>query len=671
MKVTYITAGAANMYCGACIRDNALVSEFLSRGLDIELVPLYTPTLTDETNVSLGTTFFGGINVYLQQHFSLFRSTPWALDRILDSSWVLNSVGQWGTRTDPKHLGEITVSVLQGESGYQHKELEKLLSWLQDRSHPDLIHLGNSLLSGLALPLKRALACPVCCTLQGEEFFIESLPEPHRSRSREKIRANVEFIDQFHAVNSRHAKFMREYLRIPAEKIYTIHVGINSNDFRLRHTSKSSPFSVGFLARIVPEKGLHILCEAFRKVVDELGSIEARLLVAGTPGIGQTSYLKKIRQRMKEWGLTQSFEYRGQLNRSEKIDFLRDLDVFSVPTCYDEPKGLSILEAMACGVPVVLPRRAGFTDIVERTGGGLLVEPDNAGALARGLLALQRDTGYSEKLGQRGQEGVRQHYDIHKMGDATLKSYSKLLQPSQSSGMNTGNRIFPDKPVALRVHHLEKHYTTLQDTIPVLSDISLSLSWGDAISIVGPSGSGKSTFLHILGTLELPTSGTVSLEGQNPFNLGAKELARFRNRQVGFVFQDHYLLPQCSVLENVMIPTLVEPSRKDQQEHLQRARRLLLQVGLDSRLEHRPWELSGGERQRVSLARALIMEPFLLLCDEPTGNLDHKAAKTVSDLLINLHEHRQMIQIVVTHNLKLAARFPIRYELRESHLYQQ
>jgi lipoprotein-releasing system ATP-binding protein len=200
-----------------------------------------------------------------------------------------------------------------------------------------------------------------------------------------------------------------------------------------------------------------------------------------------------------------------------------------------------------------------------------------------------------------------------------------------------------------------------------VSDISLTLARGDAVSIIGPSGSGKSTLLYILGALEPPTSGTVTLDGQNPFQLREKELAAFRNRKIGFIFQDHCLLPQCSVLENVLMPTLVTTDGLDATE---RARALLEQVGLGDRLGHRPAELSGGEKQRVSLARALITEPQLLLCDEPTGNLDHKAAEVVASLLLELHHQQQTILVVVTHSAELAARFPMRFELVDQQLRQ-
>jgi lipoprotein-releasing system ATP-binding protein len=217
----------------------------------------------------------------------------------------------------------------------------------------------------------------------------------------------------------------------------------------------------------------------------------------------------------------------------------------------------------------------------------------------------------------------------------------------------------------LAVENLGKEYPTPRGALTILSQVSLTLAPGQSLCIMGPSGSGKSTLLYILGTLEPPTSGTVTLDGRDPFRLPEPELAAFRNRQVGFVFQDHCLLPQCSVLENVLAPTLVARSRDGLGE---RARALLERVGLGERLEHRPAELSGGEKQRVALARALILKPALLLCDEPTGNLDAESAGTVASMLLDLHDREKTILVLVTHSADLAARFPERRRLVERQL---
>jgi lipoprotein-releasing system ATP-binding protein len=210
--------------------------------------------------------------------------------------------------------------------------------------------------------------------------------------------------------------------------------------------------------------------------------------------------------------------------------------------------------------------------------------------------------------------------------------------------------------MSLHVEHLAKDYPTRSGTLSVLRDVNLDLQRGDAAAIMGPSGSGKSTLLHVLGTLDRPTRGVVRLEGRDPFALPERELADFRNRNIGFVFQDHHLLPQCSVFENVLIPTLV--ARDSRQAMKTWARQLLDRVGLADRLDHRPAELSGGERQRVAVARALIHRPILLLADEPTGNLDRRTAESIGKLLLDLHREERTILVVVTHSTELAELFP-------------
>lgn len=220
----------------------------------------------------------------------------------------------------------------------------------------------------------------------------------------------------------------------------------------------------------------------------------------------------------------------------------------------------------------------------------------------------------------------------------------------------------------LTATHLAKHYDSARGAVPVIDDVSLQVERGDAVAIMGPSGCGKSTLLYMLGALERPTAGTVTLDGTNPFDLDEAAQAAFRNAQVGFVFQDHLLLPQLSALDNVIAPTLVSATREDATTVRSRATELLTMVGLADRLSHRPGELSGGERQRVAIARALVQQPSLLLCDEPTGNLDRSSADAVADLLVDLQQRRKVMLVVVTHSAQLASRFGRRYELTDRRL---
>src|SRR5262249_38994558 len=234
MKILSITAGAAGMYCGSCLRDNALAAELIARGHDVVLLPLYTPTLTDEPNVSQSKIFFGGISVYLQQHLSIFRNTPWLLDRVWDSTPALKAASRRSIPTDPRFLGELTLSVLKGEDGFQRKEIEKLVYWLKQEEPPDIVNLPNALLIGLAQPIKKALGSPVLCTLQGEDLFLEGLERDYRASSLDLIRKQIDDVDLFLSVSEYYADFMSQYLNIPAHKIEVVRLGISLDGYSPR-----------------------------------------------------------------------------------------------------------------------------------------------------------------------------------------------------------------------------------------------------------------------------------------------------------------------------------------------------------------------------------------------------------------------------------------------------
>ena len=252
MKILYLTGGAGQMYCGSCLRDNALATELIARGHDVMLLPVYTPTLTDEPNVSGDKVFFGGISVYLEQYVPFFRNSPRWLDRLWDSRSMLNLASRRSISTSPKMLGELTVSMLKGDDGFQRKEIFKLLEWLKDEGPPDVISLPYTLLLGLAQPIKEALGRPICCTLQGEDLFLEGLEEPYRSESKRLIRANIKHVDAFIAVSEYYAEFMPGYLDIPAEKIRVVPLGINLQGYTQRNPQPSEPFTIGFFDSMSP-----------------------------------------------------------------------------------------------------------------------------------------------------------------------------------------------------------------------------------------------------------------------------------------------------------------------------------------------------------------------------------------------------------------------------------
>ena len=416
------------MYCGSCLRDNAMATELIARGHDVMLLPVYTPTFTDEPNVSRNHVVLGGISAYLEQYVPVFRKTPRWLDRLWDSSTVLSLASRRSISTNPKMLGEMTVSVLKGEDGFQSKEIFKFVDWVKDQAPPDVINLPYTLLLSLAKPIKEALNAPILCTLQGEDLFLDNLQEPYRTEALTLIRDHLPSVDLFLSVSEYYADFMPGYLGIPREKIRVVPLGINPNGFEMREPNRTGPFTVGFLGRVAPEKGLHVLAEAYRLMRKSGDLPEARFEVAGYMAADCKPYLEEIRSYLKEAGLDHEFRYHGVIDRAAKIAFLRGLDVMSLPATYDEPKGVSLLESMACGIPVVQPRRGAFTEIVESTGGGLLVEPDNPQSLADGILKLYKDNALAHNLSTAGFKGVREHYTAAHMADKVLAAYNELIR---------------------------------------------------------------------------------------------------------------------------------------------------------------------------------------------------------------------------------------------------
>jgi glycosyltransferase involved in cell wall biosynthesis len=428
MRIACITAGAGRMYCGSCLRDNTLARALMDAGHDVHLIPTYTPTRSDELNVSMHRVFLGGINVFLQQRFEALRTAPRFLSRLLDFAPLLRLAARSGMSVNPADLGELTVSMLRGTKGFLRGEILKLVQFLGEEISPEIINLPNSLLISLAPAIKAEMNVPVCCTFQGEDLFLEGLPEPHRAESIRIIREHAQYVDAFIAVSHFGARSMADYLGINLNRIHVVPLGIRLDGFDAASRNDADPFTIGYLARIAPEKGLHFLCEAYRRFRSESDNAPSRLWAAGYMGPQYRSYLHGIRTNMESLGLSDHFHYHGELDRIEKIDFLRKASAFSVPETYADPKGLFLLEAMASGTPVVQPRRGAFTEMVEATGGGILVEPDDPDALAQGLLDLWRNPDKRAEIGARGYQGVRAYYSAANMAEKALSVYRLLLK---------------------------------------------------------------------------------------------------------------------------------------------------------------------------------------------------------------------------------------------------
>jgi glycosyltransferase involved in cell wall biosynthesis len=429
MRIVYLTAGAANRYCGSCLHDNGLARALTALGENILLVPTYTPLRTDEENVSLPRVFFGGVNVYLQQHSALFRHTPWFLDRMLDSPKLLDWLSRRSAGMNPAELGPLTVSTLSGIHGHQHKELEKLARWLELEARPEIIHISNALLLGMSPYLKEKLHVPIVCGLAGEDLFLEQLKEPHYGQSRQLLRELARSVDVFVAYNAYFADFMADYLGVDRGRIQVIRHGLDLEGHGQRRIRQpQEPFTIGYFGRIAPEKGIHLLVEAFAQLEADKSLPPPRLQIAGYKSSGDEPYFESVLQRVKELNLTERFHYAGELDRAGKIAFLQSLDVMGVATIYHESKGLSVLEALANGVPVVAPRHGSFPEILEHTRGGLLCEPENAADLAAKLREFIANPALLDQHSRRGKEAILSFYTAQHMALEHRELYRQIRQ---------------------------------------------------------------------------------------------------------------------------------------------------------------------------------------------------------------------------------------------------
>lgn len=441
--IAYLTAGAGGMFCGSCIHDNTLARALNQSGFDVQLIPTYTPIRTDESDVSVHKVFFGGINIYLQQKIPLFRHLPSIFDRFLDQPWLIRALTARAVDISLKELGALTVSMLKGTSGYQRKEVNQLCHWLEHHAKPDIVVLTNILISGCVEKLRERLQVPILVTLQGDDIFLESLPEPYKSHAIDQIRSIVPLIDGFIVHSEYYANFMVDYIGIDRNKVHVTPLGIDTHDFsgvgqlstlratlRATHTAgqSSDQITIGYLARLAPEKGLHQLAEAFIELCKRESSIDYRLRIAGWLSPQNQKYVDEVFANLTAAGLADRFHYAGEVDRQRKVDFLSELDLFSVPTTYREPKGLFALEAMACGVPVVLPAHGAFSEMIRATEGGLLCAPDQPVDLADKLELLAKDQPLRRQLGQQGRQHVLEYRNETAMATSTIAVFDHYLK---------------------------------------------------------------------------------------------------------------------------------------------------------------------------------------------------------------------------------------------------
>ena len=419
MNIVYITAGAGGMHCGSCTRDAELVRALRAEGHDVLMLPLYTPPRVDGPSPAENRIFYGGINAWLQQHFSLFRRPLGALERLLDSPALLSRVSKLAVSTEARELGEMTVSVLKGREGRQKKELERLMDFLRAESRPDVVHITNTLLSMLAPEIKERLGVPVVCGLQGEAEFVEEFPEPWKDRAVELIRRHARSINAFTVPYDGYIRDMAGFLDEGESRFRVVPPGLRTGLYDASPRSSDGPLRIGYLSRINREKGIDLLVEAFRRLQSGDG-FDVRLCVAGELPKQSKEFWRELRDSLREDGLEDRLDFRGEVDGPGKKDFLTGCDVMALPSRGLECRGMACLEALAAGVPIVVPERGIFPEIIERTGGGILFPPEEICSLAEAIEQLASEPETRGRMARDGRQGIEEHYSAHAAAEAAL-----------------------------------------------------------------------------------------------------------------------------------------------------------------------------------------------------------------------------------------------------------
>ena len=427
LRIVQMTPGAGKMYCGACVRDNALVLALRRLGHAVVMAPLYLPLTLDEEDQSAGAPiFFSGINVFLDQQSALFRNSPHWLHRLLASPSLLRLASGAAGKTQAEDLGQLTLSMLRGEDGHQARELEDLIRWLR-LEKPQIVCLSNALLLGMARRIRAELRLPVLCSLQGEDFFLDSLPEPHRQTAWRIASERAADVDLFIAPSRYFGRFMADRLKIAPDRVKVLLNGINLAGYYTPSAGKTGPPVLGYFARLCREKGLDQLIGAFVRLKKRDGLAHLKLRVGGSCGPADQVVVDVLRALLAANQVLGDAEFCPNLSRAAKLDFLGSLTVFSVPARHPEAFGLYVLEALAAGVPVVQPDHGGFPELIAATGGGCLFPAGDEDALADAIESLLRAPDQARAMGEAGRQAVRQRFSVETMAEEFAKICREVM----------------------------------------------------------------------------------------------------------------------------------------------------------------------------------------------------------------------------------------------------
>ena len=428
MRIIQITPGAGGMYCGNCFRDNALVAEFRRQGHEVLMIPLYLPMTLDEEDQSSGIpVFFGGINVYLEQKVPLMGKMPDWLHKQLASPALLKWASGRAAKTRAADLGDLTLSMIKGEEGKQIREIEELVAYLRQHQLPDVISLSNALLVGMARRLKRDLNVPVVCNLQGEDSFLDSLPESFRQKTWDALSERCRDVDLFISPSQYFAEVMGGRLRIPAEKMVIVHNGLHLDGWTTNNTAPNPPV-LGYFARMCKEKGLDTVVDTFILLKKRGRVPNLKLHVGGAMGPSDELFVNELKLRLQGNGALGDATFFSNLSKEQKQQFFRRISIMCVPAMYSEAFGLYLLEAWAAGVPVVQPPAASFPELVSATGGGLIARSPTPEALADSIEELLLDEQKRQSMGRSARAAMEERFTAELMARNMTEAFARVVR---------------------------------------------------------------------------------------------------------------------------------------------------------------------------------------------------------------------------------------------------
>lgn len=427
MRIYQLVPGSGGtFYCQNCLRDYALVRALRRMGHDVVVVPLYLPPLGfEEENHRAAPVFFGGINVYLKQRFALFQKAPRWIDRIFDSTPFLKLAASCGGSTSAAELGPMTLSMLQGRLGKHKKEFHRLVEWMKEHARPDIVHISNALLLGLAPEIKEALKVPIVCSLQDEKPWLEEMPEPYRQQAWDAIKRNIAFTSALVATSKWYADCMAGLLSLPRESIDVVYPGIKVDGAGPAELNFQSPV-IGFLSRLSKSQGLGTLVDAFLELKQQQRFNSLRLRATGGCTSSDRQFLEQLHARLRSENCQDDVDFDSGFNESQRLDFLRGLSVMSVPVPRGEAFGLHLLEAMALGIPVVQPSIGAYPEIIEATGGGMLYDAAKPGALAANIESLLTNPSAAKAIGRQGCAAVTEKFSMERMAADMTAIYGRI-----------------------------------------------------------------------------------------------------------------------------------------------------------------------------------------------------------------------------------------------------